>query len=173
MKIASFYCYAFFSGGGDQRFKSGPVKMDAVLPMARHRCDIFFKRSCVAQGAMTRRWVPQTRYTLWRNTASIMKDMIGCFQPKIKNVGKNYQFFALEMLECNLRLRITKEKSCFYLINFFPWMVLTKQHSYRKRHQQMRCCFFEPAHNDVIVSNFDESATFVTHESVHVALCCC
>ena len=33
---------------------------------------IFFLRAVLPAGAMTRRWVPQTRCTVWRNTASIM-----------------------------------------------------------------------------------------------------
>ena len=52
----------------------GPVKSDTVLPTARHRCDISSK-GAVLPGAMTRRWAPSTRYTLWRNPASIMKDL--------------------------------------------------------------------------------------------------
>ena len=32
-------------------------------------------------GAMTRRWAPPTRYTLWRNAASKIKDLIICFNP--------------------------------------------------------------------------------------------
>ena len=51
-----------------------PVKSDTVLPMARHRCDICSKRAVLPSGALTRKWAPQTRYTLWRNAASIMQD---------------------------------------------------------------------------------------------------
>ena len=55
-----------------------PVKLDIVLPTARHCCDISSKRSFIAlSGAMTRRWAPQACYMLWRNTANIMKDLIG------------------------------------------------------------------------------------------------
>ena len=50
----------------------GRVKSDTVLSTARHRCDI----SLLPAGAMTQRWVPQTRYTLRRNTANIPKDLI-------------------------------------------------------------------------------------------------
>ena len=49
------------------------VKSDTVLPTVRHRCDT--SELCYS-GAMTRRWAPETRYTLRRNTASIMKDFI-------------------------------------------------------------------------------------------------
>ena len=52
----------------------GPVKSDKVLPTARHRCNISSKGSVLPAGAMTQRWAPQTRYTLRRNTASIMKE---------------------------------------------------------------------------------------------------
>ena len=45
--------------------------------MDRHCCDISLKGAAVPAGAMMRRWAPQTRYTLRRNTASIMKDLIG------------------------------------------------------------------------------------------------
>ena len=36
----------------------------------------FLQKKLCYPGAMTRRWTPQTRYTLRRNTASIMKDLI-------------------------------------------------------------------------------------------------
>ena len=36
----------------------------------------FLGKELCCQGAMTRKWVPQTRYTLRRNTASIIKDLI-------------------------------------------------------------------------------------------------
>ena len=78
----------------------GPVKSDAVLSAARHRCNIsskgavlpgrndaemgpanslhasataatFLRKELCCPGAMTRRWAPQTRYTLRRTTASI------------------------------------------------------------------------------------------------------
>ena len=50
-----------------------PVKSDTVLPTARQRCNISLKGVVSPAGAMTRRWAPQTRYTLWRNTARINK----------------------------------------------------------------------------------------------------
>jgi len=37
------------------------------------------RKSLRCRGAMTRRWAPQTRYTLLRNTASIMKGLIWWF----------------------------------------------------------------------------------------------
>ena len=67
---------AFVSGAGDLRFKSraGQIRqwVSNGSPLLLH----FFKRSCVAHGAMMRRLARKTRYTLRRNTASIMKDLI-------------------------------------------------------------------------------------------------
>ena len=54
----------------------GPVKSDTVLPTARYHCDISLKGAVLLTGAMMRRWTPPTRYTLRRNTASIMKGLI-------------------------------------------------------------------------------------------------
>jgi len=42
------------------------------LQTVHHHFNIYAS-SCVCLGAMMPRWAPQTRYTLWRNTASIMK----------------------------------------------------------------------------------------------------
>ena len=53
-----------------------PVKLNTLLPTVRHLCDIFSKGAVLPAGAMTERWAPQTRYTLRRNTASIMRDFI-------------------------------------------------------------------------------------------------
>ena len=39
-KISNLYKIAFVSETGSLRFKLGSVKLDAVLPTARHRCDI-------------------------------------------------------------------------------------------------------------------------------------
>ena len=64
----------------------GPVKSDTVLPTARHRCNISWNGAVLPTGAMTQRWTPPTRYTLWRNTASTMKDLI-LFTVKVE--GKN------------------------------------------------------------------------------------
>ena len=52
--------------------------MDTMLPTARHRCNISSKRA-VLPGAMTRRRALQTRYTLWRNSASTMEDLISTY----------------------------------------------------------------------------------------------
>ena len=65
---------AFVFGAGGLGFKSRTSQIEHSVangsPSLRH----FFEKSCA--GAMTRRWVPLTRYTLRRNTASIMKDLI-------------------------------------------------------------------------------------------------
>ena len=46
--------------------------------MARHRRDIPLKEVVLPIGVMTRRWAPQTRYTIRRNIQqSIMKDFSG------------------------------------------------------------------------------------------------
>ena len=66
----------FIYGAVDLRFKSLAVKSDTVLSTIRHRCDISSKGVVLPAGAMTRRWAPQTRYTLRRNTASTMKHLI-------------------------------------------------------------------------------------------------
>ena len=53
----------------------GLVKSNTVLPTARHRCDISLKEA-VLPGRNDVEMGPPTRYTLWRITASIMKDLI-------------------------------------------------------------------------------------------------
>ena len=69
--------------------------------MARHRCGISWKRAVLPAGAMTQRWDPQTRYTLRRNTASVIKELI-----LIKT--KKIQFHINENLIC-LKDKITVE----------------------------------------------------------------
>jgi len=57
-----------------------------------HRFNIYAAGSCVAFiGVMTRRWAPPTRYTLRRNTASIMN---GLFL-----FGKKIVFLATRRLD--------------------------------------------------------------------------
>ena len=60
-----------------------PVKSDAVLPTACHRCDITSKDTEFL-GAMTQRCASPTHYTLRRNTASIMKGLIKYYALKSK-----------------------------------------------------------------------------------------
>ena len=59
-----------------QRFKSrgGQIRHSVAngSPLLQH----FFERSCVSRGAMTQRWAPQIGYTLRRNSARIMKDLM-------------------------------------------------------------------------------------------------
>jgi len=52
-----------------------PAKYYTALPTVRHRFNIYAGYLCCL-GAMTQKWAPQTRYTLRRNTASIMKGLI-------------------------------------------------------------------------------------------------
>ena len=56
-----------FQSGKEEFQMWGPVKLDTVLPTARHRCEISSKRAVFPTGAMTRRLAPQTCFTLWRN----------------------------------------------------------------------------------------------------------
>ena len=67
---------AFVSGPGSLRFRSWRVKLDAVLPTARHCCDVCLKGAVLLAGVMSRRWAPPTRYTLPRNTVSLAKDLV-------------------------------------------------------------------------------------------------
>ena len=53
-----------------------PVNAKPWVPTARHRCDVFSKEALLPAGAMTQKWVLQTRHMLWRNTASTIKDLI-------------------------------------------------------------------------------------------------
>ena len=50
----------------------GPAKLGSVFNSSRH----FFEEAVLPTGTMTRRWAPQTCYTILRITASIMKDLI-------------------------------------------------------------------------------------------------
>ena len=49
----------------------GSVKSKTLLPRARHRYDVSSELCC--PGTKPRRWIPPHSYTLWRNTASMMK----------------------------------------------------------------------------------------------------
>ena len=53
------------------------MKLDIVLPKVRHRRGMSSKGVVLLTGAMTRSWVPPPRKTFRRNTASIMKELIG------------------------------------------------------------------------------------------------
>ena len=46
-----------------------PVKLDAVLPMARHHSNMFSKGVVLPARAMTQKWAPQTRYNLLTHVA--------------------------------------------------------------------------------------------------------
>ena len=56
------------------RFKSRVGQSGLALLTSLRYCDFSFK-AVLPAGAMARRWAPQTRYTLQRNTASIIKDL--------------------------------------------------------------------------------------------------
>ena len=53
----------------------GPIKLDSVLPTARHRCSISLKGTVLPR-CNNAKMGPQTRYTHWCNTASIIKHLI-------------------------------------------------------------------------------------------------
>ena len=53
----------------------GPVKSDT-------RVEPFLRKKPCCLGTVTRRWGPQTRHTLRRSTASILKDLI-CFETDV------------------------------------------------------------------------------------------
>ena len=64
--LDSFAGNAFFSGVGGLRFESRAGQIAAT----------FLRRKLCCPCAMTRRWAPPTRYTLLRNAASVMKELI-------------------------------------------------------------------------------------------------
>ena len=65
-----------------------------ALPPLRH----FFDRSSVARRLNEARWAPPTRYTLWRNTVSIMKDLIRFFfRIGLRDSNANRQFVRLSL----------------------------------------------------------------------------
>ena len=76
---------AFVSEAGGRSLNLVPVKFDTVLPTACHHCNNFFKKKLFCLDAMTRRWAPQTRHMLQRNTTSTMKDFI-----RLWIYGKNF-----------------------------------------------------------------------------------
>ena len=77
----------------------GPVKSDTVLPTERRRCNIssngaVFRMELCCLGAMTLWWAPQTRYSLWPNTASMRKDLI-----LVVGLGSKWLIFHLSYLK--------------------------------------------------------------------------
>ena len=62
-----------------------PVKSGTVFP--RLATVATFQTNLCCQGAMTRRWAPQTRYTLRRITASIIQELIWF------SIKTNFEFF--------------------------------------------------------------------------------
>jgi len=69
---------AYASCAGSREFKSQrPDKSYTALQTVCHRCNIYMQVAALPwRYDATRRWAPQTRYTLRRNTASIMKGSI-------------------------------------------------------------------------------------------------
>ena len=65
---------AFVSGAGGQRFKSRASQIGHSVANGSPPLQHFFEKKLCRPGAMTRRWAPQTRYTLRSTTASIMKE---------------------------------------------------------------------------------------------------
>ena len=51
-----------------RRLNLGPVKLDALLPTARHAATFIQKKLCCLGAAMSQRWVPLICYTLRRNS---------------------------------------------------------------------------------------------------------
>ena len=70
---------AFVSGTGSLRFKSRAGQN-------RHSVANILQQKLCCAGAMMRTWAPQTRYTIWRNTASIKKNSINAITEISANV---------------------------------------------------------------------------------------
>ena len=92
----------------------GPVKSDPVLPTTRHRCNTSLKGGALPIGAMTRRWTPPTCYTLRRNTASKIKDLvfdlIYALQNQTNNKNKDKTNFRENFREYSGHPSITEAK---------------------------------------------------------------
>ena len=76
--METFYTYrpvgnAFGSGAGGLRFKSRTLQIGHSVGNGSSLCNISSKGAVLPAGVMMRRWAPQTRYTLRRNTTNIMK----------------------------------------------------------------------------------------------------
>ena len=69
----------FFSGAGGLRIKSRAGQIGHIVANGSPPLQHFFRKKLCCPGAMTRRWAPQTRYTLRRNTTSIIKDSISFY----------------------------------------------------------------------------------------------
>ena len=65
----------FVCGAGGQVSISGGWNRTQCCQRLVTAATILRKELCYP-GAMTRRWAPPTRYTLWRNTASMKKNLI-------------------------------------------------------------------------------------------------
>ena len=78
-----YYCYGPVGRAVTRSFRKrevlgfnfGPVKSDKRYQRLATAATFLWKELC-CPGAMTWRWTPQTRYTLRRNTTSIMKNFV-------------------------------------------------------------------------------------------------
>ena len=73
----------------------------------------FLRKELCCPGAMTRRWAAQTPHTLWRNTASIMKDFIWLilflnFEKKWGSRFNEFVFIKQEFCFCKIKLKNIK-----------------------------------------------------------------
>ena len=84
---------AFVSEAGGLRFKSGVVQIGLSLPTA----NISSKGAVLHASSMMRRWTPPASYTLWRKTASIIKNLKNCFA--LQTVVPNQLQFAALLLQ--------------------------------------------------------------------------
>ena len=66
----------FVSGAGILRFKSRTSQIGRTVANGSPPLQPSSNRAVLPAGPLTWRWVPQIGYTLRRNTASIMKDLI-------------------------------------------------------------------------------------------------
>ena len=68
----------------------GPVKSDIVLPTIRHHCGISSKKVVLPASKMTRRWVLQTRYTLQRNAACVINDLVRLVWSRSRELARGF-----------------------------------------------------------------------------------
>ena len=67
---------AFVSEAGGMIFKSRASQIEHSVANASPTAATFLQKELCFPGVMPRKWTSQTRCTLWRNTACIMKDLI-------------------------------------------------------------------------------------------------
>ena len=97
----------FISGTGGLWLKS-----NTVLLMVRHCCDNLEKKLCCLD-AMTRKWAVQTRYMLWRYTASIIKDLSHykfCYKKQTKCLFLRFRLFFFSYEKCGKIKKLVTSK---------------------------------------------------------------